>query len=264
MAWPYLSKLQIARTLEYFDRYDYPLTKKELEFWAGAKVQRHKGTKQYFYLPKRQNLVNLRLQREKNSLPKWGIAYEAAVKLAKIPFVAAIFVTGSLAMNNCKKTDDIDLMIVTSPNTLWITRFIVNIIFIKHRRFPGAKTAPDKICPNLWLDIRNLKLEMSISSIKNLYVAHELLQAKCIFDRSGVHKQFLKTNSWVKKYLPNAFQKSYQVSSIKYYAKPIIHNTHPIIQILNWLLFILQYLYMLPRKTTEVVGPDYAFFHPKG
>ncbi|MDP1743192.1 MAG: hypothetical protein Q8L51_00210, partial [Candidatus Amesbacteria bacterium] len=192
MAWLRSLSPRHNKTLQYFDKYDYPLTKEELEYWSGTKVQR---------LPIRPKLERIRKQREKYSLLKWGIAYAQATKLAKIPFIEAIFVTGSLAMSNCKKSDDIDLMVITSANTLWIVRLIVNLMFIKQRRFPGVKTAPDKICTNMWLDIRNLKLE-----VRSLYHAHEILQAKCIFDRGGVQYQFLKQNSWVKDYLPNAYK----------------------------------------------------------
>jgi hypothetical protein len=237
--------LRHNKTLQYFDKYDYPLTKEELEYWSGTKVKR---------LPIRPKLEKIRRQREKNSLLKWGIAYAQATKLAKIPFIEAIFVTGSLAMSNCKKSDDIDLMIITSANTLWIVRLIVNLMFVKQRRFPNVKTAPDKICTNLWLDTKNLKLK-----IKNLYVAHEILQAKCIFDRGGVQYQFLKQNSWVKDYLPNVYKKSIEILKIE--NLKLIKNLK--FKILNYILYCLQYLYMKPKMTTEKIGLGYAFFHPK-
>jgi len=235
----------LNKTLEYFDKYDYPLTKEELEFWSGAKVQK---------VSKRPKLEKIRKQREKTSLLKWGIAYSQAAKLAKLPFVAAIFVTGSLAMNNCKKSDDIDLMIITYPDTLWITRLIYNLLFINNRRFPGVKTAPDKICTNLWLDIKNYKLK-----IKNLYIAHEILQAKCIFDGGGVQYQFLKQNAWVKEYLPKAYLSLLKLPSPKL-RRGI--KGEVIWKIINYILFWLQYLYMKPKMTSERVAPGFAFFHP--
>ena len=254
MAWLRSLSPQYNKTLQYFDKYDYPLTYDELVYWVGTKVQRPRGSKQFYHLPKRQNLIKLRSQREKYSLLKWGIAYKYAANLAKLPFVAAIFVTGSLAMSNCKKSDDIDLMIITYTDTLWIVRFFTNLLFFRQRRFPHVRTAPDKICMNLWLDIKNLKLK-----IKNLRVAHEILQAKCIFDRGGVHYQFLKQNSWVKNYLPNAYHKSFENLKIK--NLKLIKNYK--LKIINYILFGIQYLYMRPKMTTERIGLGYAFFHPK-
>ncbi len=255
MVW--LRKLlpQIHKTLEYFDKYDYPLTKEELEYWSGAKVQR---------LPKRPKLEKIRKQREKYSLLKWGIAYTQATRLARLPFIAAIFVTGSLAMNNCKKSDDIDLMVITYPDTLWIVRLVYNLLFINDRRFPGAKSAPDKICTNLWLDTNNLVLHTH-----SIYFAHEILQAKCIFDRGGVQYQFLKKNAWVKDYLPNAHK--IQITKVKHQMKFKNQNSkfdlsfvicHLFIP-LNIIFFIVQWAYMKPKMTTERVGPGFAFFHPR-
>ncbi len=245
MAWRHKLSPRHLETLKYFDQYDYPLTKDELEFWSGAKVR---------WLPKRPKLEKIRRLREKYSLLKWGIAYRQAARLAKLPLVAAIFVTGSLAMNNCKKSDDIDLMIITYPNTLWITRFLVNVYFLKYRRFPGAKTAPDKICTNLWLDTNNL-----VMHTHSLYTSHEILQAKCIFDRGGVQDQFLKQNAWVKDYLPNAYKKSFENLKFKNYK--LIKNYK--LKIINYILFYVQWLYMKPKMTTEKVGPGFAFFHPR-
>ena len=77
----------------------------------------------YYFLPGRSHIVSLRQQREQFSKTKWLIARRVGEQLKKFPFIIAIFVTGALAMNNCPKDDDIDLMLVTYPNTLWITRF---------------------------------------------------------------------------------------------------------------------------------------------
>ena len=257
----------IRKTLEYFDKYDYPLTKKELELWISPvspssvpplnlRGGRSRGViykDGYFFLKNRNNLINIRKLREKYSIPKWKIAHDAANKLSKISFVEAIFVTGSLSMSNCKKNDDIDLMIITKPDTLWITRFVTTLMFWKNRRLPGQKTAPNKICTNLWLDIKNLKLK-----IKNLYIAHEILQAKCIYNKNNTYANFLYQNSWVKEYLPNAYK--YQISNIK--KQKYILKISKFFAICNLIFYFVQYLYMLPKMKNEKVGLGYAFFHP--
>ena len=270
MVWRHNLRPQQIETLRYFDKFDYPLTKKELQYWlhttlapgtpsyvGGGQGVVYKDS--YYFFKNRNYLVKLRQQREKYSLLKWGRAYEYAAKLAKLPFVLAIFITGSLAMNNCKKSDDIDFMVVTCPDTLWIARLISLLMFWNTRRLPGQKIAPDKVCLNLWLDIKNLKLKKSISLIKNLYVAHEILQAKCIFDRGGIQYQFLKQNVWVRGYLPNAYRLSLNNLKFKIYNL----NSNLKFKILNYILFVLQYLYMKPKMTTEKVGLGFAFFHPK-
>jgi len=262
MDWQHKSRLRQIETLRYFDKYDYPLTKKEILFWTSPithpsipslKLREGKTRGELFFLSGREKIIKLRTQREKYSLLKWGKAYQYASQLVKIPFVLAIFVTGSLAMNNCKKNDDIDFMVITDPNTLWIVRFLANIMFIKNRRYPHQKNASDKICINLWLDSRNLKVES-----RSLYHAHEILQAKCIFDHGGIQYNFLKQNSWVKEYLPNAYKRTFENLKIK--NLKLIENCK--LKIVNYILFVLQYLYMKSKMTTERVGLGFAFFHP--
>ncbi len=244
MDWQHKSRHLQIETLRYFEKYNYPLNKKELEFWSGTTVKK---------FTRNLRLEKIRAQREKYSLLKWGVAYRYASILVKLPFIQAIFVTGSLSMNNCKKSDDIDFMVITDPNTLWIVRFLANILFIKSRRYPNQKLASDKICINLWLDTDHLSI-----TTHTLYHAHEVLQTKCIYDRGGIHKQFLKENSWVKEYLPNAY-KNLTPNPSPYFRRGENYHLTPI----NYLLFVLQYLYMKSKMTSERVGLGYAFFHPK-
>ncbi len=246
---------KILSTLAYFDRYDYPLTKTELEYWSGVTAP---SPRKYYFLPGRSSLVKLRQVREKISQQKWQIARQVGEKLKKIPTIAAVFVTGALAMNNAPVDDDIDLMIVTYPNALWPTRFWVNLYLHQTRRYPGQTSAPDKICPNLWLDLNHL---MTCIHNRSLYTAHEILQAKVLWDRANVHARFLGQNSWVQEYLPNAYRGSFPTRAQRVQdAIPFGLLLWPI----NLLFFIAQYLYMLPKKTTERVGLGYAFFHPRG
>ncbi len=282
MAWLPLS---LRKTLVYFDKYDYPLTLDELRYWNSpispssvppltakprTESEKLRGGKEkgviykngYYFLPGRSRLVKLRHQREKFSKAKWLIAKKVGESLKKFPTISAVFVTGALAMNNCPKDDDIDLMIITYPNTLWITRLFVNLYLWRLRRFPGQTSAPDKICPNLWLDTNNLVLHTH-----NIYTAHEILQAKCIFDRGSVHHQFLTQNSWVKKYLPNAYLSLLKLPSptAKPRAREILGEGLRVrywLWSLNLLFFAAQYAYMLPKMTTEKVSLHSAFFHP--
>ena len=269
------SPRQLVNTLAYFDKYNYPLTKKELIFWSsplGVVPRKGRGATPFdskdglYFLSSRQRIVFLRKQRTKISATKWAIARRVGEQLKKFPSIAAVFVTGALAMNNCPVNDDIDLMIVTYPNTLWLTRFFVNLYLWRLRRFPGQTSAPNKICPNLWLDTRNLKLE-----IRNLYIAHEILQAKPLWNRAHIHAQFLRSNSWASKYLPVAYKHLTLGPSPT--AKPRAREKfrrgkagsqgEVFWKLLNLLFFLPQYLYMLPKMTSERVSLHSAFFHPR-
>ena len=87
------------------------------------------------------NIVNLRKKREKYSQQKFKIAKKTANILQIIPFIKAISITGALAMNNSQEDDDIDFLIITSKNRLWLTRLFI-IIFLEilgKRRRPKQK-----------------------------------------------------------------------------------------------------------------------------
>lgn len=244
---------QISETLAYFDKYNYPLTRDELWHWQhGTQFTKTQLKK---FAPN--SLAPIRRERLRYSREKWFLAVKVGESLKKIPTIAAIFVTGALAMNNCPKDDDIDFMIVTFPNTLWITRFFVNLFLCSQRRFPKQKSAPNKICPNLWLDTNYLKIQP-----QNLYTAHEILQAKVLWDRDDIHHQFLSQNCWVEEYLPVAYHHLTLGPSPEFRRGKAAVRVRFLLWPINFLFFLLQYLYMLPKKTIERVGLHYAFFHP--
>lgn len=257
---------KIAETLRYFDKYDYPLTKEEILFWTSTTSELRsspptlggdRGVVQknnYFFFSGRQKIVAIRKQREEVSQNKWVIARQMGEKLKKFNFIQAIFVTGSLAMNNAKTDDDIDLMIVTTANTLWISRFVINIYLSAVRRHPNQKNVTNVVCTNLWLDENNLSINRH-----DLYTAHEIMQAKIVWDRNDIANKFLVANDWVKEYLPNA----YKNLSLNPSPESGEGNRSRVRFLINYLFFIAQYLYMKPKMTTERVGLGFAFFHPR-
>lgn len=184
----------------YADMFGYPLTIKESKLWA------------------------IRLQREKYSQKLFDQAVETAFILKKIPTIEAIFLTGSAAAKNAKKNADADLMIVTSPNTLWLTRALVYILLKMLKKFKNP------ICPNIFLDKNHLEIKN-----RNIFTAHEILQVKCLYDKNAVSRKWLTANEWVKEYLPLPFE---------------------------MLAFVISYLYQKPKQTNEKLGWGYAFFHP--
>ena len=143
---------KLLSTLAYFDKYDYPLTLSEIRYWAARRgfnpLRLHRiglnPIRGYYFLPGRASLVKLRQQRAKFSQRKWQIASQVGKKLSRFPTIAAVFVTGALAMNNSPADDDIDLMMVTYPNTLWLTRFLMNLYLHRIRRYPGQTPPPTK------------------------------------------------------------------------------------------------------------------------
>lgn len=207
----------ILMTLAYADIFDYPLKASEIrrylisdkkidfknfqkELSQSSKLADKQGD--YFFLKGRKKIVAIRKQRENQGQKKLIIARRTTNWLKMIPTIKMIGVTGALAMNNAREDDDIDILIVTSKNRLWLTRFLVVLLteLVARRRHPNDKETRDKICLNMFLDEKCLGVP---EKERDLFTAHEVCQLVPIYDRNGTYKKFLEKNLWVKKYLPN-------------------------------------------------------------
>jgi len=183
-------------------------------------------------------------------------------------------------MHNSPPNDDIDIMLVVRPHTLWFTRIVITgFLIITGQRRPArlaehsSPRVRDKICDNLYLDLNHLHInhlsinQSLINQSTNLFLAHEILQAKCIFDRGGVRRQFLLANSWTKKYLPIAYAETINKFKNSKIEKLNENWKLKIAKLLLWsinlLLFIVQYLYMRHYLSREKIGLGSAFFHPR-
>lgn len=194
----------------------------------------------------------------KNTRQKEKITLKLIKYARFIPNIRLIALTGSVAVNNSKKDDDLDLLIITSPHTLWFTRVLLLLLlsFKFKRRHPGdnASQIKNTFCPNLWLDTLSLSVP---KNRRNIYTAHEVLQVKPLFDRGHTHKLFLKSNRWASHFLANAYLKLSKGKAKKENQTVLTFFIAP----LNFVLFLLQYLYMLPKKTSEAVSLHAAYFH---
>lgn len=292
-------KLQdsVIKTLKYSDHFDYPLTRSEIHSRLISNTPRSveqitetidllikqkqiATTGDYFYLPGRKSLVDQRLRRESVSRTMLRRAQLLSSRLSRIPFVKAIYLTGSLAMHNSTTHSDIDLFIITQEGRLWTTRLVLTIYttLLGLRRYPGSLKTQDKLCLNLYLTPASYLLPQSK---QNLYTAYELVQAVPVYDPTDTRASLLATNSWIQKYLPNILSSipsrpglegrlSTRSDLLRKRPKGVfsrLQNTirrpgQTLLDILEKILFKLQYLYMRPKLTREHITIDSAFFHP--
>lgn len=208
----------VLKTLIYANLFDYPLTIFEIHKWLigkkanlrqvesalgrlvkSAKLKVQSG---YFLLPKRQGLVSKKLRKEKQSAKYFKKAQIVAQILKLIPTIKLIGISGGLAMGNASKEDDIDLFVITGKNRLWISRLLILglLSLTGQRREAGhsKRQAGGKLCLNTILEEDFLE-----QSSKDIYVAHEVLQMKVLWQRDGVYSRYLLANEWTFKFLPN-------------------------------------------------------------
>ena len=105
-------------------------------------------------------------------------------------------------MENADKTDDIDLFIITSKNGLWLTRILITTFLnsMGVRRKAGMKLSQvaGKLCLNILLEEDRLAQNKA-----DIYLAHEVLQMKVLWQRNGIYQKYLEENEWAFKFLPN-------------------------------------------------------------
>ncbi|KKU23170.1 MAG: hypothetical protein UX35_C0010G0088 [Microgenomates group bacterium GW2011_GWA1_46_15] len=264
-------KKAILQTLCYADVFDCALSRDEVwRFLMSSKKMKRaefdealrslrgvqkQGT--FVCLPGRTTLFSLRTARAKETAKKMREIPNLLVMVRWIPTISALFVTGGVAVKNAKEEDDIDVMVVTQQGWLWTTRAIVILVslLVGKYRSRRLRDTSNRWCFNLWLD----ETALTIPSIyRNLYTAHEVVQAKPVFDRRNITQRFLAENGWVKTFLANGADWERVECGAQIPLKKIF-TTNPI----EALLYALQQRHMRHTRTRERIGQSFAFFHPR-
>ncbi len=255
--------------VSYADIFDFPLTVREVNLWSQITIQKvpdirgleYRGG--YIFLKGRKSIIALRKRREHIAKAKWKRAKLAANIFRIIPSIVLVGVTGGLAMDNTKPGDDIDMFFITRKGTLWISRMMATILsdMFAIRRKPGEVEVSDKICLNMFMSEDALRLP---SSEQDLFAAHEVLQMVPLWERGGAYAKFLRANTWVKRFLPNAWKaKNHERKKKSVLLSFIIQYSVFMIQLLEPMARFLQLWYMKARRTSEVIRAGEIRFHPK-
>ncbi len=199
----------IVNTVSYVDVFDYPLTPAEIHRYlirlslTQTEVHRLLDQRQLvptrlsrrdglYMLPGREDVVDVRQQRYQASRQLWPAAVSYGRLIAGMPFVRLVAVTGSLSVNNVAPGGDIDYLIVTANDHLWVARAFTLLIV------RWAARQGHEVCPNYFLSERALCL-----TERNLYTAHENAQMVPLYGRR-VYDALRRANDWTDDYLPNA------------------------------------------------------------
>lgn len=273
----------IIKTLVYSDIFNYPLSKEELwKFLIGKKTDKKNFIKlkllkslprivclkkNLYYLYGRKKTIDIRNAREKESRKKIYIARKVIKKLSFVPTIQFIGISGALSLKNSGKKDDIDLFIIASRGSLWLTRLIMIIFLLlmgMYRRRNQSKVS-DKICLNMLIDDSVL----SFPKVRqNLYTAHEIVQMMPVFDRNDTYNKFRSENKWVEKFLPNAIDtrilrhKDIKRKDKKSLSIPISQYLNIFLGPFERLAKIIQLWFIKKHITTETVNDNFLAFHP--
>jgi len=216
-------------------------------------------------------------------LENWRVRLYLKI-LSFFPQIKLIGLSGSLAMMNAGKNDDIDLFIITAKKRLFTGRiialFLAEVLGLR-KKFRKNKKSPkifrfypmkadladlsEKVCLNLFFD----ESDLAVPEFKrNEYVAHEVLQMKPIINKDSAYEKFLKANSWVFEIFPNAREVvsiKYKVLSIK--KKKSLNTGYLILNTffnkIEQSLKVFQLHLINHHRTTEIITNTQLWFHPE-
>lgn len=258
-------KNAILKTLAYSSVFKYPLTFHQLSTYLISKnneqdydsfvselndlvrTRRVKVKDRRYILPETKYIDAKKRKRETDTLIERNLRVFKILKT--IPWIKFIGITGSTAAGNTTKDSDIDVLIVTSKNRLWITRGFIAVILrdiLKNYVYKGVD-------PNIYLDETSLKWP---EEKQNIYIANDLIRIIPMVDKNYTYFKFLRANKWALEYFPNF--------NICIEHKPkfkTFDNTNPLMNFLDNVAMKIQLKYMAKKKTHEITEKHHIHFN---
>ncbi|MFH0840860.1 MAG: hypothetical protein V1865_02685 [bacterium] len=216
-----LSELEkeIIKIIIYFDMFDYPLS--ALEIWQYLpkkysfqelclvinqleKISCHQGL---YFLNGRKEIIDIKKTRYNLAEKKFKRALMVSKFFRWLPWIQMIAVVNLIGAHNAKKEGDIDLLIITAPKKIWLTRlFSVGLLKIFGLR-PTPHQVQDKICLSFFITADNLSFEplllnQSLSN-RDRYFTYWLANLYPIYNKNNTYQELIKENTWLRNYLPN-------------------------------------------------------------
>jgi hypothetical protein len=113
----------------------------------------------------------------------------------------------------------------------------------------------------MWLDETDLVWS---KKDRNIYTAHEILQINPLINRQKTYEKFLKKNSWVFDFWQQQnLNKELLVTNYKEFPFSNLRIINKTLDLIETIFYYLQYSYMKPKMTRELVTKKKAIFHPR-
>lgn len=210
----------IITPIIYYDLLDRPLTaleifkylpaiKPEVSFfkirqtlassdWLAERVETRQGL---YFLKQRDGLMALRGDRLKLAQLKWKKLRALVKRLALVPFLKLVAVTGSLTAYNTQPSSDFDLLVVAQNGRLWTARtFLTALTAALGIRRHGQATR-NRLCLNCYLTQAGLEIKHAAKP-HDFHSAQEYGRLTPVLEiTAGLYQQFLTQNGWLKDFL---------------------------------------------------------------
>ncbi|NCO00002.1 hypothetical protein GW920_02655 [Candidatus Falkowbacteria bacterium] len=166
----------IIKTIAFFDLFDWPLTAREIkknfagraslseviklldkELGFNEETEEKKSAKVidsqdgFYFLSGRSAIIAIRQQRYNYFVRKLKIARRFARVFSFFPFVQKVYLSNVIGSYNLRDGSDIDFLVVTTPQRLWLSRlYCAGLAKILNRR-PTPSYKRDTICLSFYM-----------------------------------------------------------------------------------------------------------------
>jgi hypothetical protein len=131
-------------------------------------------------------------------------ARRAAFFVSFFPGVRGVAVVNSVGFKLPSESADIDFLIITDKNSLYISRLLVTFFLKIFGLRPTKQNQKDKICTSFWLSETALNLEKIAYSENDVYLYYWLLNVYPLYDQADYWERWQSANFWLKNRLPNS------------------------------------------------------------
>ncbi len=209
----------VLATIVYYDALDCPLT--EFEVWKHLIAARDEASadvptlgqvaqaadglakegvisrfRGFLILPEHESLVPERIRDEKYAVPKIRRAARLVRKLAWVPFVRMISLTGSLSMKRGDQGSDWDLFVVLGHGAIWRGRTALSLVLQLIGKRRHGSHIENRACLNHFVTDESLEVAMqdyfSASEYRFMYT----------FFGSDTERRFELANRWMVRLKP--------------------------------------------------------------
>ena len=206
----------------------------------------------FLHLKGKDQLVLLRALRGETSKNILDKHKKDLNRLANLPYVRTIILSGAMAFENAFEDDDIDLFLIVQSNRLWLVD-LYNLLVI---RIWNEKILRHKrsICPNYIVEDVSMRL-----SEHDFFTAHQIKHMKPLYDE-GCWSNFIDANDWVSDYFPSFKPSKIRTSSPKA-VKRFIECLGDIlgVGILNGIIYALRGKRLRRKKRLGLLKGSYSY-----
>ncbi|MCX6804989.1 MAG: nucleotidyltransferase domain-containing protein [Patescibacteria group bacterium] len=143
---------------------------------------------------------------QKKMLGQQQILLKKALRWARaigmLPFVKSIVVVNSVALGNAHDQSDIDLLIVTSPNRIFVSKGILMGVLKLLHQLEDQFVSAGRFSLGMFLTTKGVKMQKDIMKVNEPGLVYAMICAKPIYGAS-IWYGILKCDPYIQEKLPN-------------------------------------------------------------